>query len=67
MMLLSVAFSANIGGTGTLIGTAPNLVMVEFLSDYPQQPISFLSWMEFSIPQVSHIRWQKPRMKEPEV
>ena len=31
MLLLGIAFAANIGGTGTLIGTPPNLVSFGFL------------------------------------
>ena len=34
MMMLAITYSANVGGTGTLIGTAPNLILVEFLSDF---------------------------------
>ena len=52
MMMLSVAYSALLGGTGTIIGTSPNLILLEFLSDYPDQPISFVSWMGFCIPQL---------------
>ena len=52
MMMLSIAYSANVGGTGTLIGTAPNLILVEFLAVYPDNPISFVSWMGFCVPQV---------------
>ena len=41
MMMLAVAFSANIGGTATLIGTPPNLIMYEYLSAYPGHPVTF--------------------------
>jgi len=33
-ILLSVAYASNVGGTGTLIGTAPNLVLKGVLSEY---------------------------------
>ena len=53
MMYLSIAYSANVGGTGTLIGTPPNLILMEFItSRYPDHPINFGSWMLFSIPNV---------------
>jgi sodium-dependent dicarboxylate transporter 2/3/5 len=40
MMMLSLAFAANIGGTGTLIGTSPNLVFYGVIQDNcPGQPI----------------------------
>ena len=53
MMYLALAYSANIGGTGTLIGTPPNLILLGFLnSAYPQHPINFGSWMAFALPEV---------------
>ena len=53
MMYLSIACSANVGGTGTLIGTPPNLILMEFLtSQYPDHPLNFGSWMLFSLPNV---------------
>ena len=52
MMMLGIAYSANVGGTGTLIGTAPNLILVELLSDFDNQPINFVSWMGFCVPQL---------------
>ena len=51
MMMLSIAYAANVGGTGTMIGTSPNLVLMEFLSPYENQPVNFLTWMEFCVPQ----------------
>lgn len=50
MMMLAIAYAANIGGTGTLIGTPPNLVMFEFVGKFVGQPITFGSWMVFCVP-----------------
>ena len=49
-MLLSIAFAANIGGTATLIGTPPNLVMYEYINKYPGHPVTFGSWMVLCVP-----------------
>ena len=57
MMFLAICYSANVGGTGTLIGgnltfsmswrefifiagTPPNLIMYDFLSEFPAQPVN---------------------------
>lgn len=50
MMMLAIAYAANIGGTGTLIGTPPNLVMFEFIGKFANQPITFGSWMVLCVP-----------------
>ena len=54
-LLLGVAYAASVGGTGTLIGTPPNMVMVGVLSTmYPQAPdISFFAWMQMALPLVA--------------
>jgi len=58
-MLLAVAFSANIGGIGTLIGTPVNLILQSQIETLykdnaagvtPGDEISFLSWMYFALP-----------------
>lgn len=46
-MLLGIAYGANIGGTGTLIGTPPNLIFAEF-----QPQIDFMRWLSFGAPVV---------------
>uniref|UniRef100_A0A914BYB8 Uncharacterized protein n=1 Tax=Acrobeloides nanus TaxID=290746 RepID=A0A914BYB8_9BILA len=53
-LLLSVCFSASIGGTGTLIGTGPNLIMYSYLEkNYGHGvPITFATWMLYSLPQL---------------
>ncbi|XP_077868542.1 Na(+)/citrate cotransporter-like [Saccoglossus kowalevskii] len=51
--MLCVAYSANIGGTASLIGTTPNLVLVGVLDDRygaENHPINFLSFMVYSLP-----------------
>lgn len=51
-LLLGIAYASSIGGTGSLIGTPPNLVLVATLDKlYPEAPeISFLSWMLIGLP-----------------
>jgi sodium-dependent dicarboxylate transporter 2/3/5 len=54
-MLLAVAYSANIGGIGTLIGTPVNLILIDqlkttFNRDDAGEEINFLTWMYFALP-----------------
>uniref|UniRef100_A0AAF5DS26 Citrate transporter-like domain-containing protein n=1 Tax=Strongyloides stercoralis TaxID=6248 RepID=A0AAF5DS26_STRER len=53
-LLLSISFSASIGGTGTLIGTGSNIVLSGYIErNYGQNtPVTFASWMLFAIPQL---------------
>ncbi len=51
--LLIIAYSANIGGMGTPVGTAPNLVFLENMRIYaPESVPSFLEWMMIGVPLV---------------
>jgi len=54
VLMLGLAYSASIGGVGTLIGTAPNIVFAGFYKNlYPENPeISFVEWMIMAIPVV---------------
>ncbi len=47
-LILGVAFSANLGGTGTIIGTPPNAIAAGLLTSV--YPIDFLRWMLFGLP-----------------
>jgi len=51
-LLLGVAYSASIGGVGTLIGSPPNILMAGMLESlYPgAPPIGFLQWMLVGVP-----------------
>ena len=51
-MMLGIAYSCSIGGTGTLIGTPPNLAMQRiFQITFPDAPeISFAKWLLFALP-----------------
>ncbi len=51
-MLLGVAYSANMGGMATLVGTPPNLVFVRIFGDtFPEAPtVSFLQWSMLALP-----------------
>lgn len=53
-LMISICFAANIGGTATLTGTPPNLVLIGVLSTlFPnaETGIHYLSWLAFSLPQ----------------
>ena len=51
-LMLSIAYSASIGGTGTLVGTPPNLVFVSTAQELlPNSPdILFTDWLKIGIP-----------------
>ena len=51
-LLLSIAYSASIGGIATLVGTPPNLSFARIFEVYfPLAPeISFSNWMIFALP-----------------
>jgi len=50
LLLLSIAYSASIGGMSTIIGTAPNVFFVGFMHENFDIQISFLEWMKFALP-----------------
>lgn len=48
---LSITYGACIGGTGSLIGTVPNLIFKEYLDEHRvNNEINFLKFMAFSLP-----------------
>jgi len=49
-LMLGIAYSASIGGVGTLIGTPPNALLASFLSTTYGIKIDFLTWMLFGVP-----------------
>ena len=49
-LMLSIAFSASIGGVATLIGTPPNLVFAGIIQKLYNIEISFLEWFMFGLP-----------------
>ncbi|MBI5020838.1 MAG: DASS family sodium-coupled anion symporter [Ignavibacteriales bacterium] len=56
-LMLGIAWSASIGGVGTVIGTPPNGIALAilnstFANDPGYRQISFLDWMKFGIPYV---------------
>jgi len=52
-LLLGVAWSASIGGLGTIIGTPPNAFVVGFVRETQGLEIAFIEWMAFAIPVVA--------------
>ncbi len=51
-LLLGIAYSATIGGMGTIIGTPPNALFAAFMSDSYGIEIGFLRWMLIGVPLV---------------
>lgn len=51
-LMLALAYAANIGGLGTIIGTPTNALMVGFVNEAYNIEITFLQWMVVGIPLV---------------
>ncbi|WP_430906055.1 SLC13 family permease [Maribacter sp. 2-571] len=49
-LMLSIAYSASIGGIATLIGTPPNLVLAGVVLDTYGYEITFMQWFAFGLP-----------------
>lgn len=49
-LFLSIAYAANIGGTATIIGTPPNVVMVGFLKQFANYELEFGTWLLLGVP-----------------
>jgi sodium-dependent dicarboxylate transporter 2/3/5 len=51
-LMLAIAYAASVGGTGSLIGTPPNMVFAGvFSKTFPDLPeIDFLQWMKLGTP-----------------
>lgn len=49
-LMLSIAYSASIGGLATLIGTPPNLVLAGVVLDTYGYEITFMQWFVFGLP-----------------
>lgn len=51
-LLLGLAHGATIGGTATLVGTAPNMIFMKFYNEsFPDSlQINFTNWLFFSLP-----------------
>ncbi len=51
-LLLGIAYAANIGGVGTLIGTPPNMIFRGVYEDTFGASIGFAQWMGWGVPVV---------------
>ncbi|RCW85062.1 SLC13 family permease [Paracoccus lutimaris] len=49
-LILSIAWSATIGGLGTLLGSPPNAIVAGYVSDELGRKIGFLEWMMIGLP-----------------
>jgi sodium-dependent dicarboxylate transporter 2/3/5 len=49
-LILGIAYSASVGGIGTLIGTPPNVIFAGLYEQQSGQEFSFLTWMMVGIP-----------------
>lgn len=51
-LMLAIAYAANVGGLGTVIGTPTNALMIAFVNDAYGVEITFAQWMGLGIPVV---------------
>lgn len=50
VMMLAIAYAANIGGIATIIGTPPNTVFAAFMTEQLNKEIDFMAWMGVGVP-----------------
>jgi solute carrier family 13 (sodium-dependent dicarboxylate transporter), member 2/3/5 len=51
-LMLGIAYSASIGGVGTLIGSPPNALLASYLQSNHGIQIDFFTWMQIGMPVV---------------
>lgn len=51
-LMLAIAYAANVGGLGTVIGTPTNALMIAFVDDAYNMEVTFAQWMSLGIPVV---------------
>jgi sodium-dependent dicarboxylate transporter 2/3/5 len=49
-LMLMIAFSCNVGGIATPVGTPPNLIAMGMIEELTGRKISFFEWMGFAAP-----------------
>lgn len=49
-LMLSIAYSANVGGTATIIGTPPNVAWVGFMNDMVGYEVTFSRYLAIGLP-----------------
>ncbi|ASN04698.1 SLC13 family permease [Virgibacillus necropolis] len=49
-LMLGIAYSASLGGIGTLIGTPPNTALAAAIDEFYGVELSFAKWMLFGVP-----------------
>jgi sodium-dependent dicarboxylate transporter 2/3/5 len=52
-LLLGIAYASSLGGTGTLIGTPPNLIFADAYAKATGEEYSFARWMQTGLPIVA--------------
>ena len=52
-LVLGIAYACSIGGTGTLVGTPPNLVLAAFVREHYGIDIGMASWLAIGLPLVA--------------
>jgi solute carrier family 13 (sodium-dependent dicarboxylate transporter), member 2/3/5 len=55
-MMLMVAYAASIGGIGTPVGSAPNLISIAYVDRLAGVRISFFRWMSVMVPMLA-VMW----------
>jgi sodium-dependent dicarboxylate transporter 2/3/5 len=49
-LMLMIAYSCNVGGIGTPVGSPPNLIAIGMIEEIVGRTITFFEWMSFGVP-----------------